>query len=88
MSRLIDQPIQVTSRPSLLARTPEPIAFPWRGSRYRVTEILDTWEEAGRWREEESPRTAFRVQTEGGGVFELVRLHTEPPEWRLIRIWD
>jgi hypothetical protein len=80
MSRLIDQPIQVTSRPSHLARSPEPVAFTWRGTRYRVTEILDTWEEAGRWWEQEPPATSWRVRVHSGGVVEFVILHMRPPE--------
>ena len=86
MARNIDQPIQVTAVPGRDGLTPA--WFIWRGSRYRVVEVLDSWMEAGRWWGQETPCTAFRVETEGGGVFELVRLHKEPPEWRLMRIWD
>lgn len=86
MSRLIDQPIQVTAVLGRDGLTPS--SFVWRGARYRVVEVLDSWMETGRWWEQEASCTAFRVQTEGGGVFELVRLHQEPPEWRLMRIWD
>ncbi|WP_374713125.1 DUF6504 family protein [Symbiobacterium terraclitae] len=86
MARNIDQPIQVTAVPS--PDGPAPSSFVWRGARYRVEAILDCWEEAGRWWEKEAPATAWRVQTEGGGVMELVRVHSEPPEWRLMRVWD
>lgn len=86
MSRLIDQPIQVTAVPGRDGLTPT--SFVWRGARYRVVEVLDSWMEAGRWWEKEAPATAWRVMVQGGGVMELVRVHSEPPEWRLMRIWD
>lgn len=86
MSRLIDQPIQVTA---VLGRDGlTPAWFIWRGAWYRVVEVLDSWMETGRWWEHEVPCTAFRVQVQDGGVMELIRLHTEPPTWRLMRIWD
>lgn len=86
MSRLIDQPVQMTSVPSPDGMAPS--SFVWRGSRYRVEAILDCWAETGRWWEQEPPSTAWRVQVQGGGLLELIRLHTQPPEWRLMRIFD
>lgn len=86
MSRLINQSIQVTAVPGPDGLTPT--TFAWRGTLYRVEAVLDSWEEAGRWWEKEEPATAFRVQVQGGGVMELLRVHSELPEWRLMRIWD
>ncbi|MFZ5815326.1 MAG: DUF6504 family protein [Bacillota bacterium] len=88
MSRLINRPVQMTSRPSALARTPEPVSWVHAGARYRVVEVLETWEEAGRWWEQEAPATAWRVRVQHGGVMELVMLHKQPPEWRLMRSYD
>lgn len=64
MSRLINKPVQMTSRPSARARTPEPVSWVYNGGRYRVAEILDTWEEARRWWEQEPPAPAWRVRVQ------------------------
>lgn len=50
--------------------------------------VLDCWQEAGRLWEKEPAATAWRVQVQGGGVMEIVRVHSESPEWRLMRVWD
>lgn len=90
MSRIINQPVQMTARPSTWpgVRTPEPVSWVLRGARYRVAEILDCWEEAGRWWEQDAPATAWRVRVQHQGVMELIMLHTSPPQWRLMRSWD
>ena len=90
LSRLINAPVLMTSRPSIWpgARGPEPVTWVYRGARYRVVEVLECWEEAGRWWEQEPPATAWRVRVQQGGVMELIMLHTSPPQWRLMRSWD
>lgn len=79
MSRLIDQPIQVTVAGG------KPVSFVWRGARFRVTAIMDTWAEG--W-EQEPPATAWRVQVHDKGEMELLMLHKQPSEWRLMKVWD
>jgi hypothetical protein len=90
MSRLINQPVQMTMVPgdAAIGFGPAPSTFIWRGARYRVLELLESWEEIGRWWEKEPSATAWRVRVQHGGVMELVRLHAQPPEWRLMRVFD
>ncbi|MEX2549423.1 MAG: DUF6504 family protein [Nitriliruptoraceae bacterium] len=73
-----------------------PVAFRWRGQRYRVLSVLGHWhEEPGWWRRgdgvpERIERTdLWRVEARNGvpsrGVYELVR---RGEVWRLDRVWD
>jgi len=50
VSRIIDQPIQVTAVPSPDGLAPS--TFVWRGSSYRVEAVLDCWQETGCRREQ------------------------------------
>ena len=49
---------------------------------------LDAWREAGQWWEREAQQTVWRVQAKDGGVYEVARADREPPEWRILKIWD
>jgi len=53
---LINQPIQVTAVSNSDGLVPS--SFIWRGSQYRLEAIRDSWEETGRWLEQEAPVTA------------------------------
>lgn len=97
--RYINQVVPVTSRPSSWpgARGPEPVVWTWRGGRYRVKQIVDCWEEAGRWWEfqdstttpMEAPATTWRVMLQSGGIVELAMLHTQPaPIWIWYKSYD
>lgn len=99
MSRIVNAPVAMTSRPTTWpgARGPEPVSWVHRGARYRVREILDCWEEAGRWWEfvdsettpQEAPATAWRVRVQSGGIVELLMLHTRPaPTWIWYKSYD
>jgi hypothetical protein len=48
-------------------------AFTWRGVRYRVQDILDSWHLQDKWwdRERHTDRHYWRVQTLDFGVYEL-----------------
>jgi hypothetical protein len=82
MPRQINQVITVT-----LVQD-RPATFTWRRSRYTVAEVLDRWDEIGRWWEQEAELVVWRVMTPDGGVFELAMKRTQPPEWRLMAIYD
>jgi hypothetical protein len=73
-----------------------PVAFRWRGQRYRVLAVLGHWhEDEGWWRRGDGlpqriERTdLWRVEARNGaptrGVYELVR---RGEQWRLDRVWD
>ncbi len=61
----------------------DPEAVTLEGRRLTVSEILERWQETGKWWEGESPRTYYRVWTSEGRVLELCR---EEAEWTLSRI--
>lgn len=88
LSRRIDKPIQVTLIRDEAWDAMRPAAFTWRRGRYVVVEVLDRWEETGRWWEQEMQLTVWRVACRDGGVYELAVAHTQPPEWRLMAIHD
>ena len=73
-----------------------PVAFAWRGRRYRVTGVLGHWREDPGWwaRSNGTPvrieqADLWRVEARNGrpsrGVYELVR---RGGSWRLDRVWD
>lgn len=80
--RHVNEPITVTVQHG------QPVAFTWRGSTKRIVEIADSWIMTGEWWEGEKPFTVFRVLTEDLGLYELTRTHTDPPQWKLLVIWD
>lgn len=74
-----------------------PVAFAWRGRRYRVTGVLGHWREDPGWwaRPNGTPvrieqADLWRVEAAGrrgtaAGVYELAR---RGGAWRLDRVWD
>ena len=63
-----------------------PRSFLHARRRIRIQEILDTWEEAGRWWQGEEVRRVYRVLTTAGTVCEL---HHQPiAGWQLHRVSD
>jgi protein ImuB len=70
-----------------------PVAFTWRGGRYRVLGVLGHWREDAAWWTgggiEVPQRDLWRVEAQNGtparGVYELV---AEGGGWRLDRVWD
>ncbi len=81
MSRLVNRPVPVAER-----RDGAPLAFSFRG-RHRVARVLEAWREAGEWWEGHGERQVYRVETEGGGVFELL-FDLERRDWTLTRNYD
>jgi len=79
--RLIDQPIQVSTRDG------GPAVFRWRGQTYRVARVIDRWSYMGRWWMGEGEWRFWRVETTGGGEFELL-YDVQAEQWRLYRIYD
>lgn len=65
MARLIDRRVPVQAAPD-----GTPLWFTYRRRR-RVVRVLDTWREIGEWWDGRGERTVYRVEAEGGGVFEL-----------------
>lgn len=82
MARIIDRPVEVVGR---AGRRPE--RFRWNRRWYQVTGVPDFWKETGRWWAGESEKTFLRVQTAGGGVFEIYR-EAASGEWHLYKIYD
>jgi hypothetical protein len=88
MARQIDQPVLVTLVHDADWNGLRPSSFRWRNQVFPVTAVLDCWSEIGRWWDQESPGIAWRLQLKGGGVCEVIQLQTDPPQWRLMVIYD
>lgn len=57
------------------------------GQGWRVEELLERWQDTGRWWEGESEKAFFRLLLEGGGVMEVFRdLHSGA--WYLYKSYD
>ncbi|HWI60214.1 MAG TPA: DUF6504 family protein [Symbiobacteriaceae bacterium] len=82
MARIMNKPIEVTTGPG-----GRPVAFKWSGGRYRVRDVLDNWLEAGRWWEQESEKSTWRVATFEGGVFEIT-CDPNSHRWLLYKAYD
>lgn len=61
--------------------------FCWRGRRYVIEAILDSWQEAGCWWEGEPVTEGFHVAFQGGGTGILLFRQPRGP-WVLDRIDD
>lgn len=64
-----------------------PVWFRLGRNRHRVLEVLDSWQERGRWWEQETERITYRVSTEGGGIFELT-WDPAAKRWQLYKAYD
>ncbi|TDA66946.1 MAG: hypothetical protein D9V47_11540 [Clostridia bacterium] len=64
-----------------------PGSFRWRGKKYAVAAVLERWRDTGRWWEGEAPKIFFRLQTPGGGLWEIY-LDTGEAAWYLYKIYD
>lgn len=51
-----------------------------------MADILDSWRDTGAWWDGELEKTFWRVETSGGGVFELWQ--DTAGAWGLWRVWD
>lgn len=82
MTRIVNQPIPCPA----LGTDRTPHRFRWAGSSHRVVAILDNWQDVGAWWEGEPEKSFWRVETEGGGIFELWQDRTG--QWAVYRVWD
>lgn len=64
-----------------------PASFRWRGKAHAVRAVLERWKDVGRWWEGEAPKLFFRVETAGGGLWEIY-LDTGSQSWFLYKIYD
>ena len=80
MSRRVDEPVVVQLRDT------RPVAFIWQGRRRIVREIVEEWQEAGRWWEGEGERRFVRLLTTDSAC-ELY-CHLPSGQWYLHRILD
>jgi hypothetical protein len=91
MAKRFRDPIAVTTGGP--GRPAAPVAFRWRGRRYRVLTVLGHWrEDAGYWTgggmaipQRDLWRLEARNGAAGSGVYEVV---CEDGGWRLNRVWD
>lgn len=88
MPRQVNKPVPVTLVHDDDWDAMRPSSFTYRGGRYVVQEVIDRWDETGRWWEQDIPITVWRVLCRDGGVYELGMAHKQPPEWRLLAIHD
>lgn len=82
MTRILNRPVAVTMGPGGV-----PLTFRLGGARLQVEQVLDCWRETGRWWEQETERSTYRVCTVGGGLYEL----TWDPvmkSWYLYKAYD
>ncbi len=82
MTRVVDRPLD----PPVLDAQRRPLRFRWAGRSYLVAEVLDSWQDVGAWWEGEAEKTFWRVETAGGGIFELWQ--DARGQWGLWRVWD
>lgn len=62
--------------------------FFWRrGRRHAVLQVLERWRDTGRWWEGEAPKLFFRLETAGGGLWEIY-LDTAEDRWYLYKMYD
>ena len=58
-----------------LSKRHHPVSFVWRDKAYQVKEVQECWRLMGAWWENKGEQTFFRVQTDGGGIYELLFDH-------------
>lgn len=96
MTKRYREPIDEVELAAGTAQGAQPVAFRWRGQRYRVVAVLGHWrEDPGWWRRPDGTAVQieqadlWRVEARNGrpsrGVYELVR---RGGNWRLDRVWD
>lgn len=82
MTRIVNQPI---AQPRL-GPDGGPASFRWARRTHRVAAVLDSWQDIGAWWEAESEKRFWRVEVEGGGIFELWQ--DQAGQWAVYRVWD
>jgi hypothetical protein len=79
MSKIVDQPVLVVCEKG------KPKRFFWIKKWVNVKDVIDKWNEAGRWWDEEKEKTFYRVLASGGGVYEI---YSDKKHWNLYRVFD
>lgn len=75
-------PVQVE-----LGERSRPLSFVWHGRTYHVKLVQECWRLMGAWWDNKGEQTFFRVQTNGGGIYEL-RFDHASSEWRMSAVCD
>ena len=83
MSKLIDEPVQVTMREG----TDSPASFVWRRRQYRILHLGPRWHRLGKWWEGEPERVYLRAIAGNGGAYDLC-YDPAAGEWRLYTVHD
>ena len=79
MSRLVERPVTVVAKDGV------PCTVVDRGEQRRVSVVIDSWDEVGKWWENELEHHVFRVVMVDGAVLDLD--HTGDT-WMIYRVWD
>jgi len=78
VSKLIDEPILVKSRPG----TNCPESFVWRRRRYPILHLGPRWHRMGKWWEGQSEKVYVRALAGNGAAYDLC-YNPGSQEWRL-----
>ncbi len=83
MPRFIERPLEQVG----LGPGGRPLFLRWRGRSWRVTRTADVWKDVGCWWEEEGEKVFYRLEVDGGRLFE-VYLDRRTGKWFLYRVYD
>ena len=75
-------PVQVE-----LSERRRPMSFVWREKTYRVKTVQECWRFKGAWWDNKGEQTFFRVQVDGGGIYELCFDHAGG-DWKMSAVHD
>ena len=81
MSKRYEDDVQVEADAGL------PALFTWRGRSYRVIDVIGRWVIEGRWWSDGRDREYWRVEAQGGAVWDLYH-DRRGDRWHLERLWD
>lgn len=79
MTRLVNRPTTVTLRDN------QPHTFTDGDFTHVIALIVDSWDEAGAWWNDEPPRHLYRVTTTHDYSYDIERVGNE---WWIYRVWD
>ncbi len=76
-----------TEEIEVVSRGGRPVSFRWRGRRYAIRTILETWKDTGRWWEGEGTKVFLRAGGAGGALWEIY-FDTAGATWHLYKVYD
>ena len=79
MSRLVERPVKVVVKDGV------PYMVVDRDVQRKVSVVIDSWDEVGKWWEDEPEHHVFRVVMVDGAVFDLDH---SADEWMVYRVLD